>query len=64
MGNKCPICVPRLTQKNSSLCETFNESIIKPTSRPTTPETTHPGSEQDDEINYNIQMNANIDPAY
>ena len=63
-GNKCPICVPRLSKKISSLCEAFNESIIKPTSRSTTPETTHPGSERDDEINDNIQINANIDPAY
>ena len=63
-GNKFPICVPRLSEKNSSLCEAFNESIIKPTSRSTTPETTHPGSERDDEINDNIQINANIDPAY
>ena len=51
-------------QNISSLCEAFNESIIKPTSRSTTPETTHPGSERDDEINDNIQINANIDPAY
>ena len=63
-GNKCPICVPRLSKNISSLCEAFNESIIKPTSRSTTPETTHPGSERDDEINDNIQINANIDPAY
>lgn len=63
-GNKCPICVPRLSKKISSLCEAFNESIIKPTSRSTTPETTHPGIERDDEINDNIQINANIDPAY
>ena len=63
-GNKCPICVPRLSKKISSLCEAFNESIIKPTSRSTTPETTHPGSERDDEINDNIQINANINPAY
>ena len=34
------------------------------TSRSTTPETTHPGSERDDEIKDNIQINANIDPAY
>lgn len=54
-GNKCPICVPCLSKKISSLCEAFNESIIKPT---------HPGSEQDYEINDNIQINANIDPAY
>lgn len=32
-GNKCPICVPCLSKKISSLCEAFNESIIKPTSR-------------------------------
>ena len=51
-------------KKISSLCEAFNESIIKPTSRSTTPETTHPGSERDDEINDYIQINANIDPAY
>ena len=63
-GNKCPICVPHLFKKISSLCEAFNESIIKPTSKSTTPETTHPGSERDDEINDNIQINANIDPAY
>ena len=53
-GNKSPIHVPRLSKKISSLCEAFNESIIKPTSRSTTPETTHD----------NIQINANIDPAY
>ena len=63
-GNKCPICVPRLSKKISSLCEAFNESIIKPTSRSTAPETTHPGGERDDEINENIQINANIDSAY
>ena len=63
-GNKCPICVPRLSKKISSLCEAFNESIIKLTSRSTIPETTHPGSLRDDEINDNIQINANIDPAY
>ena len=58
-GNKCPICVPCLSKKISSLCEAFNESIIKPTSRSTTQETTHPGSERDDQINDNIQINAN-----
>ena len=63
-GNKCPICVPRLSKKISSLCDAFNESIIKPTSRSTTPETTHLGSERDDEIKDNIQINTNIDPAY
>ena len=62
-GNKCPICV-RLSKRISSLCEAFNESIIKPTSRSTKPERTHPGSERDDEINDYIQINANIDPAY
>ncbi|CAH3182766.1 unnamed protein product [Porites evermanni] len=34
-GNKCPICVPRLSKKISSVCEAFNESIIKLTSRST-----------------------------
>lgn len=55
MGNKCFICVFCFFKKIFSFCEVFNESIIK---------LIYLGSEQDYEINDNIQINVNIDFVY
>lgn len=64
VAKKCPICTKNLDVRINNLATSFNQSLLKPTSRSNTTSQENSDDDGDGSDEDSIHINQTVDPAY